>query len=198
MPKNRVLFGKGHICYKEENFQVGLRQDCKQAVWELPEGTQYWHKLVNVLPGCWKWASYTDICCTIAQRIQIMTCLTILKCWCHSHAPKKNKTNTAVYKLPSSNSNAFQKNVTMINNFANNFHRVSGSISDVNVFCCGHAGQKQSMQGDRKQTEKIRDLSATKSSSQNEQFRNRKKEGIKKTLPAPNSSQQDQRMQQLT
>ena len=32
MPKKkRVLFGKGHICYKEENFQVGLRQDCEQA-----------------------------------------------------------------------------------------------------------------------------------------------------------------------
>lgn len=31
MPKNRVLFGKGHIRYKEENFQVGLKQDCKQA-----------------------------------------------------------------------------------------------------------------------------------------------------------------------
>lgn len=77
----------------------------------------------------------------------------------------------------------------MINNFANKFHRVSSSISDVNVFCCGHAGQKQSKQGDRKQTEKIRELSATKSSCQNEQFRNRKKESIKKTLPAPNSSQ---------
>lgn len=57
----------------------------------------YWREhstgtsLSLLLPGCWKIVSYTDICCTIAQRIQVMPCLTILKCWCHSHAPKKNK-----------------------------------------------------------------------------------------------------------
>lgn len=28
-PKAKV--GKGHICYKDENFQVGLRQNCEQA-----------------------------------------------------------------------------------------------------------------------------------------------------------------------
>lgn len=83
----------------------------------------------------------------------------------------------------------------MINNFADNFHRVSSSISDINMFCRGHGGQKQSMQGDRRQPENTGEFLATKSFCQNEQFRNIVKEGIKKTLPAPSFSPLHQGMQ---
>lgn len=47
----------------------------------------------------------------------------------------------------------------------------------------------------KKKKKKIGELSAAKSFCQNEQFRNRMKEGIKRTLPALSSSQLDQRMQ---
>lgn len=49
------------------------------------------------------------------------------------------------------------------------------------------------MQGNKRQTEEIWKLLATKAFVQDEQIRNRMKEGIKQTLSAPNCSPLEQR-----
>lgn len=64
--KERVLVGKGHICYKEENFQVSLRQDCEQASVGAARGNTVLAQACDSIARLLK-RNVLDICCTIAQ-----------------------------------------------------------------------------------------------------------------------------------